>query len=351
MVPYPEENLLLRLLRGEPATPADGEGVEAARFVDLCRRHGVAAVALRRMEATGRGWPPAILDGLKRVAQKTLVDNLVLVGALHETAAALDGARIEFLLLKGVSLLGFLYPRIDERRMTDMDLLIRRTDWPAVADTLARRGYILPTPESEVELGEDWYNHEVRTPGSPSCTVEIHWDLESIERSRIDPDALFRAAVPCTVDDRPYRRLSDDHLLLHLAVHLAHHYEAPALYWVEDLRLLLKAGSLDWDRIAATADAWGVRNCLAYSLGYVERLYPGSAGEAMRRFRWSPTRRLILGALGTSNPILPHRDLERSPLRHAISMALLDRWSAAAGYISRHATGRTIRALGGRRRD
>jgi len=349
MVPYPEENLLLRLLRGEPTTPAHAERVEAARFVDLCRRHGVAATALRRMEAAGPFWPPALLDGLKRATQKTLVDNLVLLRALHETAAALDGARIEFVLLKGISLLGFLYPRIDERPMTDMDLLIRRTEWPAVADTLARRGYVLPTPESEADLGEDWYNHEVRTPGSPSCSVEIHWDLESIERSRIDPGDLFRAAVPCTVDDRPYRRLSDDHLFLHLAVHLAHHYEAPALYWVEDLRLLIENASLDWERIATTADAWGVRNCLAYSLGYVERLYPGTVVGEMRRFRWSPARRLILGALGTSNPLLPHRDLGGSPLRHAVSMALLDRWSSAAGYISRHATTRAVRTLGGRR--
>src|SRR5262245_28366476 len=238
MVPYPEENLLLQLLRGAPTTPADGKRIEAARFVDLCRRHGVAAVALRRMEASGPDWPPVLLDGLKRATQKTLVDNLVLLRTLHETAAALDGARIEFVLLKGISLLGFLYPRIDERPMTDMDLLIRRTDWPAVADTLARRGYILPTPESEADLGEDWYNHEVRSPGNPSCLVEIHWDLESIERSRIDPGDLFRAAVPCTVDGRPYRRLSDDHLFLHLAVHLAPHYAAPATDWDHNVRIL-----------------------------------------------------------------------------------------------------------------
>jgi hypothetical protein len=349
MVPYPEESLLLRLLRGVPPAPADAERLDVSRFLELCRRHGVAAAAQKAIEASSVPWPPALLEGLKRTTQKTLVDNLVLLRALHETRAALAEAQIEFVLLKGVSLLGFLYSRIDQRPMTDMDILIRRTDWPAVARSLASRGYILPTPESEADLGDDWYNHAVETPGSPSCSVEIHWDLESVERSRINPADLFRDSVPCDVDGHPYRRLSDEHLFLHLAVHLAHHYASPALYWVEDLKLLLLRGPLDWERIATTAEAWGVRNCLAYSLGYVERLYPGTADEPVRRFPWSGPRRLILTALGTRNPILPHRDLEKSPLRHAVGMALLDRWSTAAGYATRHAAGRAWRAFGGRR--
>lgn len=349
MVPYPEESLLLRLLGGSPQAVVPPDRVDPSRFVELCRRHGVAGVAREAIAAAPAPWPTAILEGLGRIARKTLVDNLVLLRALHEAASALGEAGIAFVLLKGASLVGFLYPRLEQRPMTDIDLLIREADWPAVSEVLARRGYSLPAPGSEAALGDRWYNHLVQAPGTPPCSIEIHWNLESVERSRIDPEALFRDAVPCVVEGRPYLRLCDDHLVLHLATHLAHHHETPSLHWVQDLRLLLLQGPLRWERIESAADAWGVRNCLAYSLGYVERLFPGSVPGSWRRFRWSPARRLILAGLGTRNPILPHRDLERSPLRHAVSMILLDRWSEAAGYTARHAARRVTRAFAPRR--
>jgi hypothetical protein len=349
MVPYPEENLLLRLLGGAAPAVVEADQVDPARFVDLCRRHGVAGLVREARPAGGSAWPPAIDAGLEQATRKTLVDNLALLRALREVAAALEEAGVEFILLKGACLLAFLYPGIEQRPMADLDLLIREEAWPRASSVLESRGCLMPTPESEKDLGEDWYNHLVQVPGTPPCSLEIHWNLESIERSRIDPGALFRHAVPCVLERRPYRRLCDDHLLLHLAVHLAHHLETPSLHWAEDLRRILRRGRLDWDRIEATAVAWGVRNCLAYSLGYLERLFPGAVPEPGRRFRWSPARRLIMDSLGTGNPILPHRDLGRSPLRHAVSMALLDRWSDAARYIARHAAGRALRALGGGR--
>jgi len=346
MIPYHEENLLLRLLGGAPPAVAGAEPVDAARFVELCRRHGVAGMAREAMAHGQATWPPSIQEGLKQVARKTLVDNLALLRALREAAAALDEAGIDFILLKGVSLLGFLYPQIEQRPMTDMDLLIHEDDWPSVSAALKRRGCAMPGPESEKSLGEDWYNQLVEIPGTPPCSLEIHWNLESIERSRIDPTVLFRDAVPCVIEGRSYLRLGDDHLFLHLAVHMAHHYESPSLHWAEDIRRLLLQGALDWDRIESTATSWGVRNCLAYSLGYLEQLFPGAVPGPGRRFGWSPARRLILGGLGATNPILPHRDLGRSPLRHAVSMVLLDRWRDAARYIARHATQRVARTLG-----
>ena len=348
MIPYPEENLLLRLLGGAPPIVVQPDQADATRFVELCRRHGVAAAARNAIDASGMPWPPGVREALTRLARKTLVDNMVLLQALHEAADALSEAGAEFVLLKGVSLVGFLYPEIDQRQMSDMDLLIREEAWPAVEDLLRRRGYRLPTPESEAALGADWYNHLLETPGNPPCSLEIHWNLESIERSRINAEELFRDAVPCAIEGRSYRRLCDDHLFLHLAIHLAHHHESPSLYWVEDLRRLLGRGSLDWDRIARTARDWGVWNALAYSLGYVERLYPDAVDGPARQFQLAGPRRLILRALGTRNPILPHRDLAGHPLRHAVSMALLDRWSRAAGYVARHAADRAARAFGRR---
>ncbi|MCI0408624.1 MAG: nucleotidyltransferase family protein, partial [Acidobacteria bacterium] len=232
---------------------------------------------------------------------------------------------------------------IQLRPMTDVDLLIREKDWPKVADTLRSRGYRLPAAESENYYAENWYHQLVESSGTPPTNLEFHWNLESVERSRIDPEELIHEAVACEIEGERYLRLGDHHLLVHLAVHLAHHYQAPALIWAEDIRRLIERGDLDWQRIRRTAKDWGVENCLAYSLGYVERAFPGTLPDQARVFRFSPARRLIMNAFRTEDPSLPHQPVRGRPLRHAVSMVLLDRWRDVARYIAVHSFRRATR--------
>lgn len=346
MASFANESLLLSLLRGEAQSPSPGAIAEPSAFVDLCRRHRVASLAYQAASRREGLLPPETLAALRETARKTLVDNLILLKALRDLASALTEEGTGFLLLKGASLLGFLYPEIQQRPMSDLDILIREKDWPKVAETLGGRGYRLPSEGEERYYQEFWYHQLVETPGSPSCYVEFHWNLESVERSRIDPDELIRDALACEIEGERFLRLCDDHLLLHLAVHLAHHHCDPSLHWVEDLRRLLALGSLDWDRVKSTARMWGVENCLAYSLAYVEKVFPGTVPEPARRFAFSPLRRSILGGLRTENPVLPHRPLGEGPLRHVVSMSLLDRWSDVGRYVAVHSVSRIARALG-----
>jgi Uncharacterised nucleotidyltransferase len=152
--------------------------------------------------------------------------------------------------------------------------------------------------------------------------------------------------VTFELEGEKFLRLCDDHLLLHLAIHLAHHYQDPSLHWVEDLRRILARGALDWKRILLTARAWGVEGCLAYSLEYVERVFPGTLPDPARRIRLSPLRSAVLQSFRTEDPTLPHRPLARSPLRHAVSMALVDSWLDVARYMAVHSGWRIGRALG-----
>jgi hypothetical protein len=205
---------------------------------------------------------------------------------------------------------------------------------------------LIPSEGRERYYQEMWYHQLVETPDSPSCYVEFHWNLESVERSRIDPEELIRDALACEIEGERFLRLCDEHLLIHLAVHLAHHHDDPSLHWVEDLRRLLALGKLDWKRVGSTARMWGVENCLAYSLGYVEKVFPGAVPGPGRRFTLSPLRSVILRGLRSENPTLPHRPLEGSALRHLVSMSLLDRWLDVARYVASHSVSRVARSLG-----
>jgi len=343
MKSYSHERLMLSLLRGEPRSLADFSGEESGTFAELCRQHRVTGL-VHQQATRAPAKAGALLAILREATHRILVDNLVLLRALKDVSSALSEEGIGFVLLKGASLLGLLYPEIQLRPMTDVDLLIREKDWPKVRETLQSRGYRLPAVEAESWYAENWYHQLVESSGTPPTNLEFHWNLESVERSRIDPEELIHEAVPCDIEGAPYLRLGDHHLLVHLAVHLAHHYQSPALIWVVDLRRLIGRGGLDWEKVERTAQAWGVENCLAYSLGYVERAFPGTLPEPARRFRLSPARRLIMRAFRTEDPSLPHQSVAGRPLRHAVSMVLLDRWRDAARYIAVHSFRRTSRA-------
>jgi putative nucleotidyltransferase-like protein len=346
-----DQTLLLRLLGAEAGSTATFPSPPSPAFPDLCRRHRVTGLIYPELARAGISGPPEIVNPIREAARKTLVDNLILLKALHQTASALRSEGIGFVLLKGASLLGFLYPEIQLRPMTDIDILIRAKDWPKVEDTLGPRGYRLPEPDEASYYEREWYHQVVETPDAPSCYLEFHWNLESAERSRIDPDQLIHDAVACEIEGERFLRLCDDHLLIHLSVHLAHHYRDPALLWLEDLRRLLRRGSFDWERIESTARIWRVENCLAYSLGYLERVFPGSLPKPARRFALSPVRRVILRALGTDDPALPHRPLAGKAAGHAVSMMLLDRWRDVARYVAVHSLRRIGRSVVAREID
>ena len=338
---YLHEHLMLSLLRGGAHSHAEFTGVQSGTLVELCRLHRVSGLVYQ--QAAKDPAAGAFLSGLREAARKTLVDNLVLLKALKDVTSALSEEGIGFVLLKGAGLLGFLYPEIQLRPMTDVDLLIREKDWPKVRDTLQSRGYRLPAADSERYYAENWYHQLVESPGIPPTNLEFHWNLESVERSRIDPEELIHDAVACEIEGEPYLRLGDHHLLVHLAVHLAHHYQSPALIWAVDIRRFIEGRELDWQRIRRTAKDWGVENCLAYSLGYVERAFPGTLPPQAGGFRFSPARRLIMNAFRTEDPSLPHQPLGGRPLRHAVSMVLLDRWRDVARYIAVHSFRRATR--------
>ena len=341
--PYLHERTLVATLRGATVPDADRARLDQHALLDLIERHRLAGVVRRHVQAAEDGhWASALEEALVTASRKTLADNMVLVEALRSIEEVLRAADISFVVLKGASLLGFLYPEFDGRFMTDLDLLIRQDDWPRVAAALRTRGYKMPTGEQERYYSQAWYHQLVETPAFPSCAVEFHWNIESTERSRVDPVDLANRSVAFELDDTSYRRLCDDDLLLHLAVHLAHHFDRPSLHWVEDLRRLLLNSTFDWAVIESRARQWQVLNCLAYTFCYVERVFPGTLPPAARRIVLSPARRFVLQLLGTTDPTLPHRPLADKPLRHAVSMALLDRWWDALRYVAKH----TILRLG-----
>lgn len=218
--------------------------------------------------AQGMGGRGPAQERSMRIAQ-----NLRLMRELREVLAALGGADIAALALKGAALQGTVYA-IDERVMLDVDVLVKPAQAAAAGAILAGLGL-----------------QAMRTPGRPLGTrlahaqgfahgagvqIDLHQALAPPLRWRIDTAALFERALPCEFDGFVGLRLGNEDLLLHLALNLSKDQLAQSARCVEDIHRVLTTLTPDWTVLLQRAGRWGCRTALWLALELTHRRRPGA---------------------------------------------------------------------------
>lgn len=309
------------------------------RFLALCESHGVSALILEKARdrgLQGEGWQ-GVLEGLNARRRQWLARNIHLLSRLREFQSALRRAGIPCIVLKGGSLLAVLYSDFGLRPLGDIDVLVRKEDVDRILEILRRDGWNVPS-EAEVRFWRRTFYHlYVQTRDTFAAAFEIHWDLEKEARHAIQVEELWERSVVFQLEGDTLRRLSNEDLMLHLLLHLAHHYYNPRLIWVCDIRRLAGGASLDWSRILARAERWRLRLPVYYSLHYVEKIFPGTVPpEVLAAARVGWLRRGILKAASTSNPLFLTRPMERPLLRLPFSLYFIDRPWDIVRFVSRN---------------
>jgi hypothetical protein len=221
------------------------------------------------------------LDWHKRqVIHRLRIDHLI-----AEIANMLAEHRIETIVLKGPALAAWLYP--DEARVySDADLLVAPNDWERADRLLERAGFsvdprwIPATQFSETHakpfqrdrLSVDLHRALPGLDGNPQAvwdSLRVHAELQQI------------AGVQLKVPDRGA-------LLLHIALHAAHHAGEPGFKVFDDLRrAIATADESQWQQAFQLAQAHDGVPAFATGL----RLAPEAHG-LMLRFGLGGTRSL-----------------------------------------------------------
>ncbi|MFN3476315.1 MAG: nucleotidyltransferase family protein [Candidatus Methylomirabilales bacterium] len=201
-------------------------------------------------------------------------------GALFAELSALrEGLRcqgLQVILLKGGALIETVYRgHLGLRPLSDLDLLVKPADLPAVRQLLQDRGFRPLSPSSTFFL-------------NGSAAFDLHTDLMGTTRIRrrrlafrFDDEALWREASPLLPSplegegegfyDPTLLVLSPPYQFLHLAVHALKH-SFSRLIWFADLGLLVGAGCVKWEELVDRAEATGTLRPLAYALWGLKRL-------------------------------------------------------------------------------
>lgn len=192
-----------------------------------------------------------------------------------EVAAAFGREGVETLVLKGPVLAKWLYPG-ELRPYVDSDLMVAPESRSSAVGVLERLGFAehvpwMPTPLS-LDPGGTAYSRR-------GAMVDLHCQLPGLDG---DPDAIWgrfaASAEQLTVGGVEVRVPDRDIVLLHVALHAAHHANQADGKPLEDLRrALARVEEAQWSRALELARAY--RGVPAFAAGL--RLLP--EGEDLAR--------------------------------------------------------------------
>jgi hypothetical protein len=194
---------------------------------------------------------------------------------LERILPALEAASVPALVLKGAALATAHYADPAHRPMSDLDLLVARPRWRAAAAVLSALGFTLDDPAE----------HGAGFAGPGGVRVELHSALTTcpgVFPVRFAELHLRSVPLPPSL---PGRRLGDEDLLLHAALHAGfqHGFRVRAAHYVDVARLA--EAPLDWARLTALATGMRARACLAALFEVAGRLLPIREDPGFRQWR------------------------------------------------------------------
>lgn len=217
--------------------------------------------------------------------------------AIRFAAAAL-ASNLRVLALKGISIADELYGGMENRPMADVDFLVVETPRFAEAAQVARALGLVEVDASD---------HALVFKEEPSGVVlELHISLTACPTLfTIDTHGLWDRRSP--VEGAPMFRLSDEDLLIHLALHTAfqHTFVASDLHYDEFVRVL-DARRPDPDRIVElgrAAGALGALGAMAVACGRRTSASPALQDLGERTLSFCP--KAVVRWIEAQNPMPP----------------------------------------------
>lgn len=257
------------------------------------RAQGLAPWTFYRLRRAGLAQCPIDVANTLRADYYTATAyHALLSEALRELLTELDPLGIQPVILKGSVLSNTLYPTPATRPISDLDLLIERSQMPSIREVLRGQGYQdLQGLEPEHHL--PYLNHLMvqRSFGDGQVVIiEAHWELlhDPGYARYMNTDQWRSRARPANLGECSALVLEPADQLLHACAHLLlHHGQCPRLIWLLDLRLLVERYGLTWDwaelvqrgavmHLAATLRYW-----LAQAEGWFGAFLPEHARRAM----------------------------------------------------------------------
>jgi hypothetical protein len=230
---------------------ARGQGLAEMLFVVLCQKKWLGYCS------------EAVRVALSDVYYQTTARNTLLMGELDKILRVCELAGIPVMVLKGATLVNWLYPEIGCRPMADLDIMVKDSDWQEALRLIQELDYSFDGRDQVPGMSELSDYHRMLTGGpAGKMIVEVHWGLVSSSSAwYAAPAEWFWQRTMPTIHEGKAVQLAPAANLIHLSAHamLQHGGSQALLIWLYDIHLLAQSGSVNWDEVIQDARKlrWG----------------------------------------------------------------------------------------------
>jgi hypothetical protein len=275
----PEESLLILAARLNLDEDTEvniekiiGEKIDWAKVKSLSHRLGISPLLYRHLsrDKFSAQIPGDVHSFFKKRYLQESMKNLRIYGQLIQILKSMNEADIPAIPLKGTFLAKWIYEDIALRPMSDIDILCRKKDLPAVQEKLTDLGY------NQKAIYRSKLHEKLAAKSMGSCHlpvfsrpdsfgVEIHFRLFSKTSENAEEiSGVWEKSIPAKMDGNSIFILSPEDQLLYLAFHLFIHIKGTdrdvPLYWFCDINewIVKNNDSIDWNLFCKKAESTGI---------------------------------------------------------------------------------------------
>lgn len=194
-------------------------------------------------EASALGLGPLLYDTLRRLALPQVPDemmvelrkqyydaagyNMLILKELVTILRNLSEMGVQAAVLKGAALILYVYERMAQRPMVDLDLLLPFEDLEKAKEVFKQLGYTELSPRPfEDYSGLCWNELMVVREDGKGPTVELHWHLldNPYYAGRLTTPTLISRSKPKEIADVQAQVLDLEDQIIHLSCHNYYHH-------------------------------------------------------------------------------------------------------------------------------
>jgi Uncharacterised nucleotidyltransferase len=207
-----------------------------------------------------------LVPRLKGVYRHAWVRNAELFHDTGKVLAALGGAGIPTMVLKGAPLALVSYSKPAARPMGDLDVAVPKERAEDAIRLLRTEGWTSP----RINLGVRSVYHATPFRNARGNEFDLHWSILAETSGKPIEARFWETARPFDFNGVPTRMVDPALALVHVLVHGLRTNPEPPVRWVADaLTLVRRTRDLNWDLLVEFADAAQVTQRTHLGLAFI----------------------------------------------------------------------------------
>jgi hypothetical protein len=243
-------------------------GVDWSYIKQTAIQHGIVPLLYKRLTKDMVSLVPSKeIKCLKQLFLENAANNLRMTQELFRVLDTLTEAGIEAIAFKGPVLAVQGYGDLSMRSFSDLDVLIRESDFDVTYKILLKNGFTPNYPidsrtKKKLAIFKGQFAFSMR-----AINLDVHWQLNQTWVSVSWPlDSAWDNLSTISIYEQDIKTLSPELSVILICVHGVKHFWQE-LKWLADLtHIIFRYPDLSWETIFYNAETYGVKKMLSRGL-------------------------------------------------------------------------------------